>query len=392
MGDIKSLSGQISFDVDSNGQAEMLLSGNQLGIGTLTPTANLHVAGNGLVHQLLVGSINTSSSNLHLNGSISFSTETINSDDMIEDSSHIFADTSSDNLLLTLPYAANVSGRLVNIKKSSRNNTLWVRANGGSIDSSYSTLEITADESSLASLSLISNGSQWYLLNSNGFSGNQILNTGMDAWYSFNSDSGNTLSDISGTGHSGTLVSPGGNSSFGTDDGIIGKGIAFNGVDEYVQISAGTSSDFDTPGQNFSVSLWFKAYSTGRIFHVGSDSLTSDHYSAYIESSGNLIFSWTPGGTSNSPYEVSGNYMDGNWHHIVGLRNGARTGQFWVNGVLEVDDTDNSGTLSGINISTDFYFGRSAGGIDYLNGAVDEFRLFTRTLSPDEIQLLYFPH
>lgn len=391
-GDVKSLSGQLNFDVNSDSQPEMRLSGNRLGIGTLTPSANLHVEGNAIMSQLTIGSINNSSSNLHIQGSLSFSNQSVTNDHLAENSSYILADTSNDNILLTLPYAGNVTGRILNVKKTSRSNTLWVRANGGSIDQSHSTVEITADQSNLASLKLISDGTQWYFLRANGFSGNQILNTDMYAWYSFNTDSGTTLGDISESGHTGTLVSPGGNSTFGEDEGIIGKGISFNGVDEYVQVTAGTGSDFDTPGQNFSVSIWFKAYNAGRIFHVGAESLSSDHYTAYIESSGNLIFSWTPGGTSNDPYEVTGNYMDGQWHHIVGLRNGARTGQFWVNGVLEVDDTDNSGTLSGINISNDFYLGRSTGGNDYLNGSVDELRLFNYTLSEDEIQLLYFPH
>jgi hypothetical protein len=68
--DVNSTSGHIGFDVDSAGMKEMTLNSFGLGIG-VEPSANLHVQGNALIGQsLVVGGSNSSTSNLHVMGSV----------------------------------------------------------------------------------------------------------------------------------------------------------------------------------------------------------------------------------------------------------------------------------------------------------------------------------
>ena len=65
--DIKSTSGEIEFDVQSDQQAELTLNSTGLGIGT-SPSGNLHVNGNSILSdQVYIGEA-TGSSNLNING------------------------------------------------------------------------------------------------------------------------------------------------------------------------------------------------------------------------------------------------------------------------------------------------------------------------------------
>jgi hypothetical protein len=123
--DVKSTNGVIQFDTTSDSQAEMTLNSAGLGIGTNNPSANLHVVGNAYIQDLVLGnaqewSRTTISSNSTLGETFS--------------SPIIFVDTSSDNVTLTLPYAGNVSGKTLWIKKKSRSNLLTLQVASGNID------------------------------------------------------------------------------------------------------------------------------------------------------------------------------------------------------------------------------------------------------------------
>ena len=388
--DIKALNGQIKFDVNSDNQEEATLNATGLGIG-ITPSSNLHVDGNAIIsNQLQIGSSSIGGSNFNLSGTLSLSGQVVSSNTLIDTASLIFADTSDNNLTLTVPYAANVLGRQLFIKKLSDTNDLYIRANGNTIDN-YITLKVPSNTGGLPSVKLMSDGQKWNILDLFNFSGNHVVTEDIFAWYNFDAVSGNSLVDENNATNNGTLKDPSGSFALSGEEGISGHGVKFNGTDEYIEIDAGSSSDYDLSGSNFSLSLWFKANSPGYIFNVGASSFTSDHVTLLIESNGELTFSYSPGGSQNPPYQLSGNVIDGAWHHVVGIRNGARTGQVYLDGVLVHDDVDTTGSLSGVNISSNAFIGSSTSGSDFYDGYVDEFRFYDRVLSEEEIQLLYFP-
>ena len=80
---------------------------------------------------------------------------------------------------------------------------------------------------------------------------------------------------------------------------------------------------------------------------------------------------------------------DGQWHFLTFIRTGLRTGEIWVDGKLESEDTDNSGTLSGINTPyTTMRFGYSSDG-SFMEGNLAHFKIFNYRLTEDQINLLY---
>ena len=125
LADVKSTTGQLKFDTNNDGQAEATLNNTGLGIG-ITPSANLHVNGNAIVSdQLFVGG-SSGVSNMNMNGTIGYGFETVSANATLSSNSIVLVDSSSDNITLYLPLAANVIGRKYTIKKMSTLNELNV--------------------------------------------------------------------------------------------------------------------------------------------------------------------------------------------------------------------------------------------------------------------------
>jgi len=123
--EIISTTGQIKFDANFDNQAELILNSTGLGIG-VTPSTNLHVNGNAIVSdQLFVGG-SSGVSNLNMNGTIGYGFETVSANATLSSNSIVLVDSSSDNITLYLPLAANVIGRKYTIKKMSTLNELYV--------------------------------------------------------------------------------------------------------------------------------------------------------------------------------------------------------------------------------------------------------------------------
>ena len=160
--DVKSTTGQIKFDTQMDNQAEMTLNATGLGIGT-TPSSNLHVAGNTVISRSLSIGGTSGSSNLNINGTIGFGFETVSENTILSSNSIVLVDSSSDNIIITLPYAGNVTGRHYTIKKISTEHSVWLSGGGNLIDTARC-IEFLSGEHSYCSV--LSNGSQWLITNS----------------------------------------------------------------------------------------------------------------------------------------------------------------------------------------------------------------------------------
>jgi len=168
--------------------------------------------------------------------------------------------------------------------------------------------------------------------------------------------------------------------------GKIGNAIVFDGHQNYVSMPMSVTSPYSFATNNFSISLWFKTnQSTGTLFMVGNNS--QDYYSMYMNG-GRLYFNYSTGDVQSM--NSSTLYNDNRWHHAVGIRNGVRTGLLYVDNVLVAEDSDNGGSLTGIDIlSNTFYIGRDYSGTSYYNGMVDEFRIYNTNLSVTDVSNIY---
>ena len=158
--DVRSLNGTIDFHANHDGIADMTLNSTGLGIGVL-PSTNLQVAGNAIVTQQLFIGGSAGASNLNINGSFGMTLQTVSENTLLAGNTCVLADASTSNIVLTLPHAGNVLGRMYAIKKISLNNIVQINAGNNLLDS-YSYYSLASGN--LGSIKVISNGSSWSVI------------------------------------------------------------------------------------------------------------------------------------------------------------------------------------------------------------------------------------
>lgn len=379
MADVKSTTGQIKFDTQLDNQAEMTLNETGLGIG-ITPSANLHVNGNAIVTEKMFVGGSSGSSNLNLNGTIGFDVQTISANATLGNSTVVLVDSSSDNITLTLPYAGNVNGRQYQIKKISASNSVWISGGGNLIDDTCP-IELPAS-SDLASVIVISDGSQWYKIQQKDIS-ETVASDNLIGWWKLDEVSGTTAYDSSGFDRHGTL-----NGSSFSSNSIIGKvsnGLYFDGNDDNIDL--GTNSFLGLG--NYSVSVWYKSSSTSRgplleSYSGGGIALNANR-ACLTPSTGDLSFVGTNTGATCYATTVGAALNDNNWHLIVFIRESDTSGTvFYDNSIM------NSGALqSGSHQKGSITIGSDGGLANFLTGSLDDIRIYNKALTTSEVQALY---
>ena len=142
----------------------MTLNGTGLAIGTnaTASSRNLLVEGNAIISDSLsVGASTAGNSTLTVNGAVGFGTQSVSDNVTLNESSYVFADTTSGKITVTLPAAASVPGRIYNVTKTASPYALTLDGGGTNIDASPS---YTFSSGNTGSIEVVSNGSQWWLL------------------------------------------------------------------------------------------------------------------------------------------------------------------------------------------------------------------------------------
>ena len=160
-GTIKSTSGTIEFDVNSDGVKEAILNSTGLGIG-VTPSTNLEVSGNAIVTgNLVIGASTGSNSALQVHGTFGHEVQLISDNVTLSGNSVVMVDTSLGNVIITLPYAGNVDGRQYTVKKVASSGNFTLSGGGNYIDLSSSYF---FNSGNTASMEVMSIGGQWNVL------------------------------------------------------------------------------------------------------------------------------------------------------------------------------------------------------------------------------------
>ena len=201
----------------------------------------------------------------------------------------------------------------------------------------------------------------------------------------FDESNGSTAFDTTGHGWNGTLVN-------GTTwvVGESGNAVSMNGVNQYVSLPSGVVSSLN----DFTISAWVKlnALSTwARLFDFSTG--TGDYIvlSPAASPSG-LRFGITTAGSGN---EQSINYTNnlslGVWHNVA-VTFAAGIGILYVDGLPVATNSAINLTPAMLGNTTQNWIGRSQYSSDpYLNGVVDDFRIYNGALSADEIASLVTP-
>jgi hypothetical protein len=192
--------------------------------------------------------------------------------------------------------------------------------------------------------------------------------------------------DIFGDGSARTLYQLDGNAndtggsynativgSVNWDTGKFGLCYSNNGSNKYIL----APRIFDT---NFSWSVWVKFNSTNgsRFFGVESGSISDD---LVIQSNGGHIQAYV---SSVGSVTIKTNFSTGVWYHIVAVKGVG----FYLDGSLAVSVPSmvqpGSGGYMGIGVD-----GADYGEVGYLDGKLDQIRMFNKVLSAAEVLTLY---
>lgn len=369
--------GKLKFDLDGDGTAEMQLDSDGLGIG-IDPTENIHVSGNTAISESLTVGTSAGNSGLHVQGTIGLSVESVSSNTTLSGNSLVLADTSSDNILVTLPYAGNVTGRTYVIKKTSGNNTVTISSNA---IQGYGSIKLSGTKNILPSVSLFSDGLNWnvYAKSQNGVSDGVTASENLVGWWKLDEQTvSGSATDSSDSGNDGTY------NGFTDSDisaGQSGNALFFDGAADYIDTNSGTLGNIVG---TFSVSVWIKTTSTAIDVAVGKYSGSGDSWWIGIGNSaaGKANFATTSGPLSTSTATVN----DGNWHLLTGTVNFG-TQKLYVDGA-EVDS--DTGALNSVTPTGDMHIGVFGTDLTFdYTGDIDDVRIYNKALTADEVQQIY---
>lgn len=209
--------------------------------------------------------------------------------------------------------------------------------------------------------------------------------TDLAGWWKLNDGSGTAAADSSGKGANGTIT---GTAAWGT--GKRGGALVFDGNDK-VACGTGASLGGSTP---FSVSAWVKIPTTHAAQAIvvqqrgPADSSTNGYNGQYqlrINADGKPSF-WVYGGGANQwDFAATTAVHDNQWHHLLAVRDGTE-GRIYIDGTLAGSA---SGTLRNLDATIPVFMGCDGRDSNrFLNGTLDEVRIYGRAVSGDEIQAL----
>jgi len=205
--------------------------------------------------------------------------------------------------------------------------------------------------------------------------------TGLISAYPFNETAGTTAHDFTGN-KNGTLTN---GPAWGA--GKYSNAVYLDGSNDYVSLPAGIVSSLSG---NYSISVWVYLNNNNqwsRIFDFGTG--TTNYMFLTPRGSTNLV-RFAIKTTTGSEQIIDGTAVlpMGGWHHVV-ITQAGNTGTLYVDGSSV--GTNNSMTYhpSALGSTTQNYIGNSQWPDPYLNGRVDEFRIYNVALSGAQVTALY---
>lgn len=201
-------------------------------------------------------------------------------------------------------------------------------------------------------------------------------------YLTFDSDSANAVKDLSSYSNDGIIR---GNPK--KVEGIFGFALELNGTTDTIEIPHDDSLNIE---KSVTMQMWVKLLAAGKsdnqagIEKGGWETGEYSLYAFYVPGNASAVqFKDLPEscGDANSG-NLGKNLKDDKWHHLAGVWDGKKI-FLYTDGVL-VMSVDCSGSL-GTNTKSVFIGSRN-GTERFLQGAVDEVRLYNRALSEEEVK------
>lgn len=198
-------------------------------------------------------------------------------------------------------------------------------------------------------------------------------------------DAANTKSYISGstTWNDISITNANGNLFNGpTFNSSNGGNISFDGIDDYFINNFSSVSSITQSTSALTLSVFFKGNFTGEFRDVVGVNKSSGQnpFAIRINSSNNIFYDTTVGGTRYTPSFANGTYTSGVWYHACATF-GNNTIITYLNG-RSVNQQATSGPLQSF---TSTEFGVAAIGYGFFKGNVSNIQYYNRALSQNEI-------
>jgi hypothetical protein len=122
-----------------------------------------------------------------------------------------------------------------------------------------------------------------------------------------------------------------------------------------------------------------------RIFDFGSGTGTYMYLTPVNGANGKIRFGMKLGGSSEQIIDGLAALPTGGWHHVAVTLNGS-TGTLYVDGQQVGSNTAMTIKPSDLGVTTQNWIGRSQfSGDPYLNGLVDDFRIYNQALTASQV-------
>jgi hypothetical protein len=204
---------------------------------------------------------------------------------------------------------------------------------------------------------------------------------GLVAFYPFAETSGATSADDSGNNYTATMQG----ATFAA--GLQDNAATMNGSGQYVSLPAGIVSGLTA----VSISVWVNlntALLNTHIFDFGTGT-TAYMFLTPQSRSGMLQFTISATGPLGDQVLNAPAPSTGAWQHVCVTLIGT-TGTLYVNGVAVAQNTGMTLNPASLGTTTQNWLGRSQFSLDpYLNGKVDDLRIYGRALSAAEVQQIF---
>jgi hypothetical protein len=197
----------------------------------------------------------------------------------------------------------------------------------------------------------------------------------------FDESSGTTAADTSGNGRNATLVS---GPTFAA--GKLGNALGFvKASSQYATLPAELVSSLT----DFTISTWVNPTTLdtwARVFDFGTGT-TNYLFLSTTKGAGKPRVAFKVNGAAEQGVDSSVALTAGAWSHVAVTLSG-NTMTLYVNGAVAGTNTNVTARPSQLGSTTLNYLGKSQFNDPYLNGALDDFRIYNRALSASEIGVL----
>jgi hypothetical protein len=205
----------------------------------------------------------------------------------------------------------------------------------------------------------------------------------MAVYWSFD-NVGDPGHDDSGNGYDGTVYEA------LSVSGISGQALNFDGINDYVD------SNFQITNLSASktISFWLKTTTTVTR-HIFSCYDGNDYLYVFLNrSDGTVSYGLYDGSNEVEVYTTNTTYQDGNWHMVTITQDGPSDSNIsiYLDGVSQTLTHHASGIVNSDSVDKNMFIGaRNNNGTaaNFVNAALDEIKIWNRTLSVPEIQSLY---